>query len=182
MEPFCSVSYKLASLSGSWQEGEEHVMDFGVKVDSSCNVAVRGWGLWSVRDREMQACMTQSRSTEQGVLSVLKASGVSTLFQCISCLPEWAVSISTEAWRVDQTSRAFCVLPVSPREHVVSLHAQGVPGTALSRCSKSTEAERVSSQLRQIWSWQTRSMLCAVTQPFQPLFSLPQRMVAVGHW
>lgn len=137
-------------------------MDFGVKVDSSCNEC-SGEGMGTVvRDREMQACMTQSRSTEQGVLSVLKASGVSTLFQCISCLPEWAVSISTEAWRVDQTSLAFCVLAVSPREHVVSLHAQGVPGTALSRCSKSTEAERVSSQLRQIWSWQTRSTaLCS---------------------
>ena len=63
---FCSVSYRLASLSGSWQEGKEHVTDLGVKVDCADNVEARGWGLQSVRDCETLACTIQSRNTEPG--------------------------------------------------------------------------------------------------------------------
>lgn len=106
MDAFCSVSFGLASLSGAWQEGEEHVMDFGVKVDSAASVEVRGWGLRSVRDCETLACMMHSRNTGPGVLSVLKARGVSIPFQLTtSCLPEWSVSRSTEAGRVGRASR-----------------------------------------------------------------------------
>ena len=36
------LSYRCACLSGSWQEGEELLTNFGVKVDFSYHVEVRG--------------------------------------------------------------------------------------------------------------------------------------------
>lgn len=94
---FHSVSHRRAFLSGSWQEGEEHVTNFGAKVDFSYNVEVRRMG--TVVSQKRWDAETHEAIQKHWTRSCLCSEGQRCLcpLSICSCLPEWSVSISTKA-------------------------------------------------------------------------------------